>query len=197
MKTIDEARLESDSQYRYDYLAEFIGFSSDDVALIQRSAPHLGPRISQLVEQAYEKLLQYDATARHFVPRQHGYEGPMPASLQELSADHPQIRFRRDHLNRYFMQLVGRSFDAKMVQYLDMVGMIHTPQAGSKEIDVPLVQMNALMGVISDVLIGSICEWPLDADTARQTIRAFNKLLWIQNDFVNRHYASSRDESSS
>ncbi len=74
MQTIDEARLETDAQYRYDYLADFIGFGPADAALIQAFAPHLGPRIGELVEKTYTKLLNYDATARHFVPRQHGYE---------------------------------------------------------------------------------------------------------------------------
>ena len=188
MHTIDEPRLESDPQYRYEYLAEFIGFGPEDVALIQSSAPHLGPRIPQLVEQTYQKLLNYDATARHFVPRQHGFDGPTPANLAEMTAEHPQVQFRKDHLNRYFLHLIGRSFDAKMVQYLDMVGKMHTSKAGNRQIDVPPVQMDALMGVLSDVLLTSIADWPLNASTSARTMRAFNKLLWIQNDFVNRHY---------
>lgn len=188
MQTIDESRLETDPQYRYDYLAEFIGFGPDDASLIQASAPFLGPLIPQLVERTYEKLLSYDATARHFVPRQAGYDGPLPEDLKQLTANHPQIRFRKEHLSRYFMQLLGRSYDAKMVQYLDMVGKMHTPKAGNKEIDVPLVQMNALMGLLADVLTDAIAQQPLDAATSFRTLRAFHKLLWIQNDFINRHY---------
>lgn len=188
MQTIDEARLETDLQYRFDYLAEFMGFGPEDAALIQASAPYLGPLIPQLVEKTYEKLLSYDATARHFVPRQAGYDGPLPIDLKQLSATHPQIRFRKEHLSRYFMQLLGRSYDAKMVQYLDMVGKMHTPKAGNKEIDVPLVQMNALMGLLSDVLTEAIAQQPFDAATSLRTLRAFHKLLWIQNDFINRHY---------
>ena len=188
MKTIDEARLETDSQYRYEYLAEFIGFGPADAALIQAFAPHIGPRICELVEKTYTKLLGYDATARHFVPRQHGYEGDVPEKLADLTTNHPQIRFRKDHLNRYFMQLIGRSYDAKMVQYLDMVGRMHTPHAGSKAIIVPLVQMNALMGLLSDAIMETVAESPLDSTKSLQTQRAFNKLLWIQNDFITRHY---------
>lgn len=188
MKTIDEARLDTDSQYRYEYLAEFIGFGAADAALIQAFAPHIGPRIGELVEKTYTKLLGYDATARHFVPRQHGYGGDVPEGVADLTASHPQIRFRKDHLNRYFMQLIGRSYDAKMVQYLDMVGKMHTPHAGSKAILVPLVQMNALMGLLSDAIMEAIAESPLDSAKRLQTQRAFNKLLWIQNDFITRHY---------
>ncbi len=188
MQTIDEERLETDALYRYEFLAEFIGFGPEDAALIQAFAPHIGPRIGELVELTYAKLLSYDATARHFVPRQHGYDGEVPANLSELTAGHPQIQFRKDHLNRYFMQLIGRSYDAKMVQYLDMVGKMHTPKAGSRHIDVPLVQMNALIGLLSDIILQLVAESPLDDAKKLQTQRAFNKLLWIQNDFVTRHY---------
>lgn len=191
MQSIDETRLETDPQYRYEYLAGFMGFDPEDAALIQASAPMLGPLIPLLVEKTYEKLLSYDATARHFVPRQAGYEGPLPTGVAQLSQTDPQIRFRKEHLSRYFMQLLGRSYDAKMVLYLDMVGKIHTPKAGNKEIDVPLVQMNALMGLLADSLTDVISQQPLDAATSLRTIRAFQKLLWIQNDFITRHYVST------
>ena len=197
MRTIDEPRLETDLQYRYHYLAEFIGFGSADAALIQGFAPHLGPRIGEIVDKTYDKLLSYDATARHFVPRQHGYEGDVPGNLADLTTNHPQIRFRKDHLNRYFMQLIGRSFDAKMVQYLDMVGKMHTPHAGSKGIVVPLVQMNALMGLLSDAIMEAVAESPLDSTQTLQTQRAFNKLLWIQNDFITHHYHAPLSGSGS
>ena len=195
MQTIDESKLESDPWYRYEYLAEFIGFGSDDVALIQAFAPHLGPRIGELVETTYEKLLRYDATARHFVPKQHGCDATPPVDLSQLDNTHPQIQFRKDHLNRYFMSLIGRSYDAKMVQYLDMVGKMHTAAAGNKSIVIPLVQMNALMGLLSDTLAEAIESSPLAEATKWKTQRAFNKFLWIQNDFINRHYADQADAS--
>lgn len=192
MQTIDEARLETDLEYRFRYLAEFMGFGPEEQAAIQAAAPFLGPLIPELVDKTYRKLLSYDATARHFVPRQHGYDGPLPADVKSLSVSHPQIQFRKEHLSRYFMQILGRACDGKMVRYLDMVGKIHTPNAGNREIDVPLVQMNALLGLMSDVLLDTISGMPLDASTILKTLRAFNKLLWIQNDFVTKHYASGR-----
>lgn len=191
MQAIDEQRLEEDLVYRYQYLCDFIGFGSAESAAIQAVAPFLGPLIPQLVEATYRKLLAYDATARHFVPRQHGYTGPLPTTAEQLTQADPQIRFRMEHLSRYFAQLLGRSFDAKMVQYLDMVGKIHTPAAGNPEIVVPLVQMNALMGLLADTLTEAILSLPLDPPTLAQTVRAFQKILWIQNDFITRHYQAS------
>ncbi|MCA9086192.1 MAG: protoglobin family protein [Planctomycetaceae bacterium] len=196
MKHVDEALLESDIQQRYEFLCDFIGFTPDDVRLIQSSAAVLGPKIGEMVERTYTRLLAYDATARHFVPRQHGFDGEPPVNLSDLTVSHPQIRFRKDHLNRYFMSLIGRAFDAKMIQYLDMVGKIHTPGAGNAQIEVPLIQMNALMGLISDIVTDTLTQSAMNAETALTTLRAFQKLLWIQNDFISRHYASSTSTST-
>ena len=144
MKRIDEARLESDLAYRFSYLSEFMGFSPDDVATIHAAAPAIAPLVPALVDAVYDKLHAYDATWRHFLPRQFGYEGELPEDLESLDQEHEMIQYRKQHLARYLTALVTRPYDGKMVEYLDMVGKMHTPQAGSAEIDVPLVQMNAL-----------------------------------------------------
>ena len=78
--------------------------------------------------------------------------------------------------------------DVRLVPYLDMVGKIHTARAGNPEIEVPLVQMNALMGFLSDVIAETIAGLPLDPPAALRTMRAFQKFLWIQNDFITRQY---------
>jgi hypothetical protein len=197
MKRIDEARLESDLAYRFGYLSEFMGFGARDIEAIQAAATVLAPLVPHLVDAVYDKLHGYDATWRHFVPRQHGYGGDVPADLVHLSMDHPQIRYRKEHLARYLAGLVTKPYDSKMVAYLDRVGKIHTPQAGSPELDVPLVQMNALLGFVADALTATILGLGMDRNTEVATVRAFNKLLWIQNDLINRHYqASARCDES-
>ena len=192
MTTIDEPRLESDTGYRFAYVAEFIGFGPDDVAAIHAAAPALAPLVPGLVDAVYAKLFRQDATWRHFLPRQSGYEGAVPLTLSELTPDHPQIAFRKQHLGRYLAALVTKPYDGKMVEYLDMVGKMHTPKAGSKELDVPLVQMNALLGFVADALTATVLGLGLDRATEVKTLRAFGKLLWIQNDLITRHYQATR-----
>jgi hypothetical protein len=188
LKFIDEPRLENDLLYRLDYLGEFVGFGPSDVAALHGAAKFLAPLVPQLVDAVYDKLFAYSATKRHFVPRQAGYEGAAPESLEALTLDHPQIQFRKSHLANYLKKLVSASYDKKMFEYLDFVGKIHTPQAGNKEIVVPLVQMNALMGFVADAVLTTILTLDLDDVTKTQTLRAFNKLLWLQNDLITRHY---------
>jgi hypothetical protein len=136
------------------------------------------------------QLFRFDATRRHFVPRQSGYAGATPRDLASLTPDHEQIRFRKEHLGRYLQRLFEGRYDGKTAQYLDMVGKIHTPKAGSAELSVPLVQMNALMGFVADALLRTVLGLDIDAGLKARGVAAVNKLLWIQNDLITRHYAA-------
>ncbi|MBI5799447.1 MAG: protoglobin family protein [Verrucomicrobia bacterium] len=190
MKHIDEPRLESDLSYRFQYLTEFMGFSGEDIQTIHGGAALLGPLVPALVDAVYAKLISYDATWRHFVPRQDGYTGQTPQDLATLTMDHPQIQFRKQHLARYLEKLVTAPYDGKLVEYLDFVGKMHTPKAGNPALNVPLVQMNALMGFVADAFNATILGSALPADAKTRAVRAFSKLLWLQNDLINRHYAA-------
>lgn len=188
MKTIDEHRLEEDLAYRFEYAREFLDFGDDDVAAIRELIASLGPRVDTIVERTYEKLLAFDATARHFVVRGTGFEGPLPAGAEELTGDSEQIKFRKTHLRSYLLNLLGRPYDGSMATYLDTVAKMHTPKSGNARIDVPRSQMNIFMGMLSVLLINEIAALDLDRDKAVRAIKAFTKVMWIQNDFVNRHY---------
>jgi len=190
MKAIDEAKLESDLGYRFEYLTDFMGFGQQDIDAIHGAASLLGPAVPSLVDAVYDKLFLYDATKRHFVPRQSGYEGDIPEGVAELAMDHEMIEFRKQHLGRYLTALVTRDYNESLVGYLDMVGKMHTPKAGSSDLDVPLVQMNALMGFVADAIIATILSFNLERDAESAALRAFNKLLWLQNDLITRHYAA-------
>ena len=189
MQHIDEQRLEQDSAYRFQYLAEFLQFGEQDLTAIAAVRPVLLPHIPVLVDVVYEKLAMYDCTWRHFMPDQAGQAGADVGSLAELGLDHPQIRFRKQHLTRYVERLLSGPYDGKLVLYLDMVGKIHTAEAGNPRLQIPLVQMNALLGFVADALIATLLASPASTPNYQAAIRAFSKLLWVQNDFINRHYA--------
>ena len=191
MKHIDEEKLESDIAYRFEYVSEFMGFGEEDIKVIHSAAPLLAPLVPSLVDAVYDKLHSYTSTWRHFLPRQHGYDGGIPENIEELTMDHPQIAFRKQHLARYLEKLVTAPYDGKMVQYLDMVGKIHTPKAGNPGINVPLVQMNALMGFVADAVNATILGMDIPADLKAAAIRAFAKLLWIQSDLITHHYTKA------
>lgn len=187
---IDEKRLETDTDYRVGYLAQFMGFGASDIEAIHEAAAHLAPLVPALVDAVYVQLFSFDATKRHFLTRNEGYKGEIPESLEALTLDHPQIKFRKEHLSGYLVRLVTGSYDSKMNSYLDMVGKIHTNKAGNPSVVIPLVQMNALMGFVNDALVATLLSLDIPCAKKTQMVRAFGKLLWIQNDLITRHYAA-------
>src|SRR4029453_861759 len=104
-------------------------FGAEDVSAIHASAAAVAPLVPALVDAVYDKLKSYDATWRHFVPRQHGYEGATPIRLDDLGRDPEQVKCRKQRLVRFLVALVTRPYDGAMVKYLDMVGKIHTAKA--------------------------------------------------------------------
>ncbi len=189
LQHIDESRLETDVAYRFEFLAGFMDFGEADIAAVHESATHLAPIVPALVDAVYDKLFSYDATKRHFVPRQHGFEGDTPETLEALTLDHEQIAFRKSHLSNYLVKLVSSPYDGKMLQYLDWVGKIHTPKAGNSGIVIPIVQIMALFGFVNDALIATIQGLDgVSQEKKTEMIRAFTKLLWIQSDLFVRHY---------
>ncbi len=188
MKHIDEQALETDVARRVGFLSEFMGFGSVDIEAIHAAAPHLAPLVPSIVDAVYDRLFSFDATKRHFVPRQHGYEGATPADLDSLSLDHPQIAFRKGHLSQYLVKLVTSEYDGRMLQYLDWVGRIHTAKAGNPQIHIPIVQIGALFGFVNDALIATIQGLAIPQGERDRMVRAFTKLLWIQSDLFVRHY---------
>src|SRR5262245_44009979 len=106
LQRIDEKALERDLGYRFGYLAEFMGFGPEDVAAIHGAAPYLAPLVPALVGAVYVQLFRYDAIKRHFLPRQSGSTGDVPADLESLTLDHEQIKFRKAHLASYLKKLV-------------------------------------------------------------------------------------------
>ncbi|KAI5856033.1 Protoglobin-domain-containing protein [Tricharina praecox] len=186
---------------RISYLRSFISFSASDASVLHSSASVVAPLIPVIVDTVYEKLLSFDITAQSFVPRQTGYSGEAPTSLDELTPEHPQIRFRKDFLAGYLRKLVTMDYDKiESWEYLDKVGVMHTGRAGfahrakKPALRVELVHCALLLGYVEDILVGAVMGHPdLDNDTKTVLLRAVNKLLWIQNDLFARHYVADAD----
>ena len=190
MKDIDETKFDEDLLYRFNFLAEFMGLGAEDFAAINEAAPILAKLVPDITGAVYRKLFAYTVTKKHFVKKNEGFEGALPQNVADLNLGHEQIQMRRMILGRYLARLVTTStVDLSFVKYLDYVGKIHTPKAGSKSINVPLLQMTALMGFINEALTLIVVNLGLPKEKELVLIRAFTKLLWVQMEFIQRHYS--------
>ncbi|KAI9307017.1 Protoglobin-domain-containing protein [Cunninghamella echinulata] len=191
MEYINVDKLYSDGKYRFDYVAKFVDFGEEDIKVIQQVADQLRPLAPSVVNAVYEKLFTFDVTKTFFLSKNEGFEGEVPPTLEELTLDHPQIKFRKDFLGKYLNKLLSGPYDDRFLRYLDWVAKIHTDTPDKKsKINVDYIHVNALMGYVESILINGLLSLNLDRDTETKALLAFNKLLWIQNDYFAKYYAS-------
>lgn len=124
-----------------------------------------------------------------FLERNANFSGKLANNLNDLHLDNDQIKFRKDFLSKYFAKLVTAKYDEKFVEYLDFVGKIHTAYSTKKsKINVEYVHCSALFTFVSSFIVNALISADLPKDVMRRTVVAFNKLLWIQNDFFAKWY---------
>ncbi len=169
----DESRLETDPAARYAYLASFIGLTALDLDVIRGARPFLEDRLDRMVEELTGRVVDFEPAARHF-------------RTESGEIDRPRIT---RHLRGYLARLLSEPGGPGFGGYLDGVAGTHRSTGGTSRADVPQVQVNALLGFISDRVVRTVAELELPLRQRLRAIRAFNKLLWIQNDLMSRHYA--------
>jgi hypothetical protein len=205
MQHIDPASLSS-LPTRVAYLKAFLNFTSEDAAALHAAKPVVAPLIPTVLDVVYTKLLSFDVTASAFAARNTDYEGETVKSVQELTLESPQILFRKDFLKNYLVKLVTADYESDATwKYLDQVGIMHTGLPGFKHrekapaLRVEYIHVGMLLGTfmandynhlhtymslgyVVDILLSAVLGADLDIATKTAVLRAFNKVLWIQND---------------
>jgi len=194
MLRVDEAKLETDIGYRFYYVSDFVDMTARDVEAIRKSAGLLVPMLPTIVSVIYTKLFQYDCTKRHFLMASVGYRGDVPYDMDELTLEHPIMLYRRKHLEEYFEAVLLSEWDSNLVLYMDIIGAMHTKDAGTKAISIPLVQMNAMMGFLHVAITDVIMSMSISEVDKHNMVIAYSKFLSIQQDFIVRHYECEEEE---
>lgn len=204
MQTIAPSTL-SNLPDRIAYITAFLNFTSSDVKYLHLAAPVVVPLVPAVVDAVYVKLLSFDITSKAFVQKQTGFSGKSleerGGDVQSLTAEDEQIKFRKGFLTRYLAKLVEMNYDnGKDWEYLDKVAVMHTGQVGFQHrakkpgLRVELIHMSLLLGYVVDILLDAVVNHPdLDSETKAGVLRAFNKVIWIQNDLFARHYVVDED----
>jgi hypothetical protein len=197
MQHVSAASLTSLTE-RVTYLSSFLDLGPSDTEALLASAPLIAPLVPAVLDAVYTKLLSYDITAQAFVAKNTDYEGEVVKNVAELTLEHPQIALRKDFLKNYLVKLVTTkdlSPDSKFWVYLNNVGIMHTGHPGFKhrekrpDLRVEYIHMGALLGYVVDIVVGAVMTMDeVDNVMKSRVIRALNKVIWIQNDLMARHY---------
>ena len=166
-ETVDEARLETDPVYRFAFVRQYVGLSDADLALVRASRALMAPLVPDLLAAVHGRLTGWACTRRHF-------------RSDELVTV---------HLRGYVESLLLLRGDEALGPWFARVAGAHRADAGDPAVSVPLVQIDALLGFIADQVIVAITGLALSPERTIAAIRAFSKLLWVQNDMFQWRYA--------
>ncbi|CAF2192742.1 unnamed protein product [Rotaria magnacalcarata] len=187
---IDKTCLNNNLRYRFDYVSKFLNFTKEDIACLNVLAPMIFPRIPSLVEAVYKKINSFDITKQYFYMRSYNSESfpfneDTDAAIISTKAD-----FRKDMLSIYLKRVfIQTEWNDKFLQYLSQIGEIHTEFNHTESTHIDYTHVNALLGYLEHLLIDLLWNMEnLDRPKKILSIRAVNKLFWIQNDFFTMHY---------
>ena len=195
MSTIrhSDSKFADDTVYRVAWLGEFLELTHDEIDAIQNVSHLLVPHLEELVNCLYERFTEQDATLRHFARPQAGYDGPIPERLEDITPNHPVMKFRKAATLRFFVGLVSRPFNASAVHHLDWIGKLHNSNAGARNFKLPAVQFEAGMGFIAMMLTGAVGALRLPRHQETLVLSGLQKVCWILNDILMTRLA---DETS-
>ncbi|GAW24553.1 hypothetical protein ANO14919_141400 [Xylariales sp. No.14919] len=180
MKHIDRKDLYTNLETRIQYLHSFLDFSSRDIEALISGSKYIKVLIPALVNIVYNKLLNYDITARAFQTRSTSYEGPVDETLTD---DSPIILHRKTFLRAYLNKLCSDPSTMEFWYYLDKVGKMHVGRGRQHPLHIEYVHIGACLSFIQDTLTEALLSHPrLRMEKKVALVKALGKVIWIQND---------------
>ena len=184
---------------RLSYTLSFLSFRPSCSASNNAAAPYIAPQIPTVLDAVYSKLLSYDITAASFLPPTQASENSDTKTPTELSLTHAHILRQKTFLKAYLLKIASNkdwSPNASIWTYMDKVAFMHTGvQRGGKrpELRVEYMQLGLLLGYVADIVTEAVMGVEdLDVQTRTDVVRAWSKVLWIQNDLFARRYVVDR-----
>lgn len=156
---------------RMRQMAEFVGFTDEDLELVRASSPVLLPRADELAAAVYEHFLSYPATARYFLTR-------------DGEVNEPRLERRKHSLARWMRNSIEFKIDEQFPVFLLAVGVVHSNPP------LPARFMTGTISFIQTQIASMLAEEIHDPVRALKTSAAWNKMLMLQLDILLAGYVT-------
>ena len=158
---------------RMRQMADFVGFTDDDLELLRASGPLLIDRADDLAAAVYEHFLSYPATARYFLTR-------------DGEVNETRLTRRKHSLARWLRNSIEFIIDEQFPVFLLAVGVVHSnpPAPAGRHGSVPARFMTGTISFIQSQIASTLAEEMDDPTAAMRTAIAWNKMLMLQLDVL-------------
>lgn len=166
----------------FRYMAEFVGFGEQDVAVIRQTGPLIDKHLPEIVSKFYDHLLRYPPTRKFFLRK-------------DGSLDQDYIELRMRHLTNFWLRTAAGVFDDDYASYVDYVGRAHTSHGADPAIYIPeryvIGQVGMVQHAISEALSRELRG--VDDELEFRAVEAWDKLMMVILELLARAYGNERE----
>ncbi|KAE8328606.1 Protoglobin-domain-containing protein [Aspergillus sergii] len=192
IRRVGRKELYTDFGKRMEYIKTFLDFTDDDVIIFNKGSKYLKTVIPELTHRLYEKMLEFDITARALRTRSTTSE----AQIEDLfTIDSPQVQRRKIFWKWYLTRLCSDPGQPSYWEYLRKVGEMHTGKVLMHPLTIEYIHMNACLGYVKQLLFETISLHPdMSVKFKFALIRSMSKVFCIQNDLISKCYINEGQE---
>ncbi len=171
-----------DSGKYFRYMAEFVGFTEEDVQAIQQTRPLLEKHLPEIVGAFYSHVLRYPPTRRFFLKK-------------DGSVDHDYLQLRMRHLSNFWMRTAEGVFDDDYARYVDYVGRAHTSYGADPKIYIAERYVIGQVGFMQHAISRALSQELRDVDDELEfrAVEAWDKLMMVLLELLARAYGHERE----
>ena len=164
---------------RMQQMADFVGFTEDDLALVRSSGPILLAHAEELTTAVYDHFLEFPPTARFFL-------------TPEGEIDRTRLDRRKHSLARWLRNSIDFQLDEQFPVFLLAMGVVHSNPSLERGYlgSVPARFMIGTMSFAQTAIAATLAADMADPAQALRTSMAWNKLLMLQLDVLLAGYVT-------
>ena len=164
---------------RMQQMADFMGFSEEDLELVRASGPILLDRADELTSAVYDHFLKFPQTARFFL-------------TLDGEIDQTRLDRRKHSLARWLRHSIDFRLDEQFPVFLLAMGVVHSNPSLERGYlgSIPARFIIGTMSFAQTAIAGVLLEEMSDPVQALRTSSAWNKLLLLQLDVLLAGYVT-------
>jgi len=192
----DDAKLDSDIEYRYQYIAEFIGLTAADIRLIHASHKVIGTKLDDIVAECFKKLWSFNVTKQVFFKfDKTGTLATVDLSRAGTGKDKWQMMSEQLKVQRlltlkdFLEKIICNPYEKELFEEMDKLGRIHSTKGG--HINAPLLHVKVMLGFLQDEILAALFHHKssyYESFNAPAAARAYAKVFTVIGDYFSKHY---------
>ena len=175
-KATATGEVDDAGQY-FRYMAEFVGFTSDDSDAIRASGLIIEKHLPVIIGNFYTNLLQYPPTRKIFLKK-------------DGSLDEDYLQLRMLHQANFWRRSAGGVYDDDYARFISYVGRAHTSRGADPHLYIAERYVIGMVGFVQHAIIDALNRelHEYDPDLEMQAIKGWNKLCMVILEMLARAY---------